>query len=166
MRDSRREFLAGGLGRTWKVVIGTLLIVLVQNGMNLMQVGAYAQTIAIGAILIFCDGTVASLMRTEALRDRASRRPSRFITHTNVFHGKHSLEILTPRPYFYLMSYSEGESVQTRTLHHDGLERMVRAFRFFAAGVRRLRDGWKRDMRTAAPAQRPRSASDTAARPA
>lgn len=45
--------LAGGLGRTWKVVIGTLLIVLVQNGMNLMQVGAYAQTIAIGAILIF-----------------------------------------------------------------------------------------------------------------
>lgn len=44
--------LSGGLGRTWKVVIGTLLIVLVQNGMNLMQVGAYAQTIAIGAILI------------------------------------------------------------------------------------------------------------------
>lgn len=45
--------LSGGLGRTFKVVIGTLLIVLVQNGMNLMQVGAYAQTIAIGAILIF-----------------------------------------------------------------------------------------------------------------
>lgn len=45
--------LAGGLGGTSKVVIGTLLIVLVQNGMNLMQVGAYAQTIAIGAILIF-----------------------------------------------------------------------------------------------------------------
>ena len=44
--------LAGGLGRTLKVVIGTLLIVLVQNGMNLMQIGAYAQTIAIGAILI------------------------------------------------------------------------------------------------------------------
>lgn len=45
--------LSGGLGRTFKVVIGTLLIVLVQNGMNLMQIGAYAQTIAIGAILIF-----------------------------------------------------------------------------------------------------------------
>ncbi|MFO1218077.1 MAG: ABC transporter permease [Burkholderiaceae bacterium] len=45
--------LSGGLGRTFKVVVGTLLIVLVQNGMNLMQIGAYAQTIAIGAILIF-----------------------------------------------------------------------------------------------------------------
>jgi ribose transport system permease protein len=45
--------LSGGLGRTLKVVLGTLLIVLVQNGMNLMQIGAYAQTIAIGAILIF-----------------------------------------------------------------------------------------------------------------
>ena len=44
--------LAGGAGRTVAVVLGTLLIVLVQNGMNLMQVGAYAQTIAIGAILI------------------------------------------------------------------------------------------------------------------
>lgn len=45
--------LSGGTGRTFKVVVGTLLIVLVQNGMNLMQIGAYAQTIAIGAILIF-----------------------------------------------------------------------------------------------------------------
>jgi ribose transport system permease protein len=44
--------LAGGAGRTIAVVLGTLLIVLVQNGMNLMQVGAYAQTIAIGSILI------------------------------------------------------------------------------------------------------------------
>lgn len=45
--------LAGGAGRTIAVVVGTLLIVLVQNGMNLMQVGAYAQMIAIGSILIF-----------------------------------------------------------------------------------------------------------------
>ena len=44
--------LAGGAGRTVAVVLGTLLIVMVQNGMNLMQVGAYAQTIAIGSILI------------------------------------------------------------------------------------------------------------------
>lgn len=45
--------LAGGQGRTLAVLLGTLLIMLVQNGLNLMQVGAYAQTMAIGAILIF-----------------------------------------------------------------------------------------------------------------
>lgn len=45
--------LAGGKGRTLWVVIGTLLITLVQNGLDLMQVGAYAATMAIGAILIF-----------------------------------------------------------------------------------------------------------------
>jgi len=44
--------LSGGVGRTLAVVVGTLLIVFVQNGMNLMQVGAYAQTMVIGAILI------------------------------------------------------------------------------------------------------------------
>jgi ribose transport system permease protein len=44
--------LSGGQGRTFKVVIGTLLIMLVQNGLNLMQVGAYAQTMVVGAILI------------------------------------------------------------------------------------------------------------------
>jgi len=45
--------LSGGVGRTLAVVVGTLLIVFVQNGMNLMQIGAYAQTMVIGAILIF-----------------------------------------------------------------------------------------------------------------
>lgn len=45
--------LSGGQGRTFKVLLGTLLIMLVQNGLNLMQVGAYAQTMVIGAILIF-----------------------------------------------------------------------------------------------------------------
>jgi len=45
--------LTGGRGRTLMVVLGTLLIVLVQNGLNLMQVGAYAQSVATGAILIF-----------------------------------------------------------------------------------------------------------------
>ena len=44
--------LSGGQGRTWSVLLGTLLIMLVQNGLNLMQVGAYAQTMAIGAILL------------------------------------------------------------------------------------------------------------------
>ncbi|MEZ5769464.1 MAG: ABC transporter permease [Paracoccaceae bacterium] len=45
--------LAGGQGRTFAVLLGTLLIMLVQNGLNLMQVGAYAQTMATGGILIF-----------------------------------------------------------------------------------------------------------------
>lgn len=44
--------LSGGIGRTLAVVVGTLLIVFVQNGMNLMQIGAYAQTMVIGLILI------------------------------------------------------------------------------------------------------------------
>ncbi|HLU19088.1 MAG TPA: ABC transporter permease [Pusillimonas sp.] len=44
--------LSGGVGRTLAVVVGTLLIVFVQNGMNLMQIGAYAQTMVIGSILI------------------------------------------------------------------------------------------------------------------
>ncbi|OOG50813.1 hypothetical protein B0E49_16545 [Polaromonas sp. C04] len=45
--------LFGGRGRTAAVVVGTLLIMLVENGLNLMQVGAYAQSITIGSILIF-----------------------------------------------------------------------------------------------------------------
>lgn len=45
--------LAGGTGRTLSVLLGTLLIMLVENGLSLMQVGAYASTMAIGAILIF-----------------------------------------------------------------------------------------------------------------
>ena len=44
--------LAGGQGRTASVVLGTLLIMMVGNGLNLMQVGAYAQTMAVGGILI------------------------------------------------------------------------------------------------------------------
>lgn len=44
--------LTGGRGRTLAVVVGTMLIILVQNGLNLMQVGAYGQAIAIGGILV------------------------------------------------------------------------------------------------------------------
>lgn len=44
--------LMGGMGRTWAVVVGTFLIVMVQNGMNLLQIGSYAQTMVIGALLI------------------------------------------------------------------------------------------------------------------
>ncbi len=45
--------LTGGLGRTLPVVAGTLFIVMVQNGLNLTQVGAYAQTMIVGGVLIF-----------------------------------------------------------------------------------------------------------------
>lgn len=45
--------LTGGKGRTFAIVAGTFLIVMVQNGMNLMQIGAYAQTMAVGMLLIF-----------------------------------------------------------------------------------------------------------------
>ena len=45
-------------GRALAVVMGTLLILLVQNGLNLMQVGAYAQSIATGGILIFAMAIV------------------------------------------------------------------------------------------------------------
>lgn len=45
--------LSGGRGRTLAVVVGTLLISLVGNGLNLMRVGAYGQSIAIGGILVF-----------------------------------------------------------------------------------------------------------------
>jgi len=44
--------LSGGQGRALSVVVGTLLIMMVQNGLNLMQVGAYAETMVVGAILI------------------------------------------------------------------------------------------------------------------
>jgi len=30
--------------------------------------------------------------------------------------------------------------MQTQAIRHDGLERMIRAFRFFAALIRRVRD--------------------------
>lgn len=50
--------LAGGRGHPLAVVLGTLLIMLVQNGLNLIQVGAYAQSIATGAILIFAMAIV------------------------------------------------------------------------------------------------------------
>ena len=45
--------LRGGVGRVEYVVLGALFIGLVQNGMNLAQVGSYLQTVVIGALLIF-----------------------------------------------------------------------------------------------------------------
>ena len=44
--------LRGGIGRVECVVLGAFFIVLVQNGMNLMQIGSYMQMVLLGALLI------------------------------------------------------------------------------------------------------------------
>lgn len=44
--------LRGGIGRVESVVLGAFFIVLVQNGMNLMQIGSYMQMVLLGALLI------------------------------------------------------------------------------------------------------------------
>lgn len=44
--------LRGGLGRVESVVLGAFFIVLVQNGMNLMQIGSYMQMVLLGSLLI------------------------------------------------------------------------------------------------------------------
>jgi ribose transport system permease protein len=44
--------LRGGVGRVESVVLGAFFIVLVQNGMNIAQIGSYMQMILLGALLI------------------------------------------------------------------------------------------------------------------
>lgn len=44
--------LRGGSGRVSSVVMGAIFIVLVQNGMNLANVGSYLQMVVLGALLI------------------------------------------------------------------------------------------------------------------
>nr|WP_272209606.1 ABC transporter permease [Marinicella sp. W31]MDC2875423.1 ABC transporter permease [Marinicella sp. W31] len=44
--------LRGGIGRVESVVLGAFFIVLVQNGMNLMQIGSYMQMILLGGLLV------------------------------------------------------------------------------------------------------------------
>ncbi|PWC87069.1 ABC transporter permease [Azospirillum sp. TSH100] len=44
--------LRGGIGRVDTVVLGAVFIVLVQNGMNLAQVGSYLQMVLLGGLLI------------------------------------------------------------------------------------------------------------------
>lgn len=44
--------LRGGIGRVESVVLGAFFIVLVQNGMNLMQIGSYMQMVLLGSLLI------------------------------------------------------------------------------------------------------------------
>lgn len=44
--------LRGGIGRVENVVLGAFFIVLVQNGMNLSQIGSYMQMVLLGGLLI------------------------------------------------------------------------------------------------------------------
>jgi ribose transport system permease protein len=44
--------LRGGIGRVENVILGAIFIVLVQNGMNLAQVGSYMQMVVLGFLLI------------------------------------------------------------------------------------------------------------------
>ena len=44
--------LRGGLGRVENVVLGAFFIVLIQNGMNIAQIGSYIQMVLIGSLLI------------------------------------------------------------------------------------------------------------------
>jgi ribose transport system permease protein len=42
----------GGIGRLSGVVLGAIFIILVQNGMNLLQLNSYLQMVVIGILLI------------------------------------------------------------------------------------------------------------------
>ena len=44
--------LRGGIGKVENVVLGAFFIIMVQNGMNLLQVGSYMQMILLGLLLI------------------------------------------------------------------------------------------------------------------
>ncbi|MCW5626566.1 MAG: ABC transporter permease [Burkholderiales bacterium] len=44
--------LRGGIGKVGNVVLGAIFIVLVQNGMNLSEVGSYMQMVVLGTLLI------------------------------------------------------------------------------------------------------------------
>ena len=44
--------LRGGIGRVENVVLGAVFIVLVQNGMNIAQIGSYIQMVLLGSLLI------------------------------------------------------------------------------------------------------------------
>lgn len=44
--------LRGGIGRVENVVLGAFLIVLLQNGMNIAQIGSYLQMILLGSLLV------------------------------------------------------------------------------------------------------------------
>ncbi|MCB6183074.1 ABC transporter permease [Leeia sp. TBRC 13508] len=44
--------LRGGIGKTINVVLGAIFIVLVQNGMNIANIGSYLQMVVLGGLLI------------------------------------------------------------------------------------------------------------------
>ncbi|MNM69403.1 D-allose transport system permease protein AlsC [compost metagenome] len=57
--------LSGGQGKVGSVVLGALFINLVQNGMNLVGIGAYTQTIILGVLLILA--VMADRIRQRAI---------------------------------------------------------------------------------------------------
>lgn len=57
--------LRGGIGRVENVVLGAFFIVLVQNGMNLAQIGSYMQMVLIGLLLV--AAVIADQIRYRAL---------------------------------------------------------------------------------------------------
>lgn len=57
--------LSGGQGKVGSVVLGALFINLVQNGMNLVGIGAYTQTITLGVLLILA--VMADRIRQRAM---------------------------------------------------------------------------------------------------
>ena len=44
--------LRGGIGRVENVVLGAFFIVLLQNGMNIAQIGSYLQMVLLGSLLV------------------------------------------------------------------------------------------------------------------
>lgn len=61
--------LRGGIGRVENVVLGAFFIVLVQNGMNIMQIGSYMQMVLLGSLLILA--VVIDQLRYRMLVGRA-----------------------------------------------------------------------------------------------
>jgi ribose transport system permease protein len=44
--------LRGGYGTMFGTLIGALIIAVIENGMNLMQIGSYAQKVVFGVIIL------------------------------------------------------------------------------------------------------------------
>jgi ribose transport system permease protein len=44
--------MAGGIGSIWGTLVGALIIVSLRSGLNVLNVNAYWQTVAIGAIVV------------------------------------------------------------------------------------------------------------------
>lgn len=60
--------MAGGEGTISGTIIGALIIQVIQNGLNLMQINAFWQNVAVGAIIIVA--IVADGIRIQMLKRR------------------------------------------------------------------------------------------------